>query len=476
MNTWQLFKDGKWRPARSGQTYEVTNPANGEVVAVASAGSGEDAADAVRAADGAFPSWAATPAKERAELLERLADLMEEDGEELARLITLEMGKPLAESRGEVKISADYLRWNAGEGQRAYGQLIPPPADGKRLITLRQPVGPVAAITPWNFPLSMVARKLGPALAAGCTVVLKPAGQTPGPAVRFCELAARAGIPDGVINLVMGEPGPIGDTLLQEEAIRKITFTGSTAVGKQLMSQAAKQVKRVSMELGGHAPLIVFEDADLDKAVSGAINSKFRNAGQTCICANRIYVHSSIAEAFIGKFKAQVDELVVGDGLHEDTTIGPLINSDALDKVEAQVQDALNKGATLVKGGQRSQRDRGNFYEPTVLIDVDESMTITTEETFGPVAPIYVFETEEEVLAKANATSYGLAAYYYTRDLARSIRVYEGLQYGIIGCNDAVPTTAEAPFGGFKESGIGREGGPGSINDFLETKFVSIAI
>ena len=475
MNTWQLFKDGKWRPARSGQTYEVTNPATGEVVAVAAAGDAEDAADAVRAAETAFSPWAATPAKERAELLERLAALLEEDSEELARLITLEMGKPLAEARGEVKISADYLRWNAGEGMRAYGQLIPPPAGDKRLLTLRQPVGPVAAITPWNFPLSMVARKLGPALAAGCTVVLKPAGQTPGPAVRFCELAARAGIPDGVINLVTGKSGPIGDTLLQEEAIRKITFTGSTAVGKQLMAQAAEQVKRVSMELGGHAPLLVFEDADLDAAAAGAVSSKFRNSGQTCICANRIYVQASVAEAFTQKFKAKVDELIVGDGLEEDTTIGPLINADAVEKVEAQVQDALDKGATLVKGGQRSER-QGNFYEPTVLANVDETMTITTEETFGPVAPIYVFETEEEAIAKANATPYGLAAYYYTRDLARSIRVYEGLQYGIIGCNDAVPTTAQAPFGGFKESGIGREGGPGSIDDFLETKFVSIAI
>ncbi|WP_020618821.1 NAD-dependent succinate-semialdehyde dehydrogenase [Paenibacillus daejeonensis] len=475
MNTWQLFKDGKWRPARSGQTYEVTNPANGEVVAVAASGDAEDAADAVRAAEAAFSAWAATPAKERAELLERLAALLEEDSEELARLITLEMGKPLAEARGEVKISADYLRWNAGEGVRAYGQMIPPPAGDKRLLTLRQPVGPVAAITPWNFPLSMVARKLGPALAAGCTVVLKPAGQTPGPAVRFCELAARAGIPDGVINLVTGPSSPIGDTLLQEEAIRKITFTGSTAVGKQLMAQAAEQVKRVSMELGGHAPLLVFEDADLDAAVAGAVSSKFRNSGQTCICANRIYVQASIAEAFTQKFKAKVDELVVGDGLQEETTIGPLINADAVDKVQEQVQDALDKGAKLIKGGRRSDRE-GNFYEPTVLADVDESMTITTEETFGPVAPIYVFETEEEAIAKANATPYGLAAYYYTRDLARSIRVYEGLQYGIIGCNDAVPTTAEAPFGGFKESGIGREGGPGSIDDFLETKFVSIAI
>ncbi|MBD2843784.1 NAD-dependent succinate-semialdehyde dehydrogenase [Paenibacillus sp. IB182496] len=477
MHTWRNLYNGEWKDALSGDTSKVINPATGEQVAVAAYGGAEDAKAAAEAAAAAFPKWAATPAKERAALLHRLADLLERDKDELARLITREMGKPLKEATGEVAISADYLRWNAEEAVRVYGKLIPSPSPDKRLLTLHQPVGPVAAITPWNFPLSMGARKLAPALAAGCTVVHKPAGKTPGAAVRFVELAGEAGFSEGVVNLVMGRSSEIGEALLTHPAIRKVAFTGSTAVGKKLMELAAGQVKKISMELGGHAPFLVFDDADLDAAALGAIGSKFRNAGQTCICANRIYVQASIRDAFLERFEKAARELIVGDGMKDGTTVGPLIDEDALAKVDEQVKDAVDKGATVVLGGKRSEsHPEGCFYEPTILAGVNERMTITHEETFGPVAPVYTFETEEEALCKANDTEYGLAAYYYTRDLGRAVRVYEGLQYGIIGCNDAVPTTVEGPFGGWKESGIGREGGPGSLSDFLETKFVSMRL
>ncbi|MBJ6360978.1 NAD-dependent succinate-semialdehyde dehydrogenase [Paenibacillus sp. GCM10012307] len=476
MNQWSMYMNGQWVQATSGERSEIINPADRSVVGTAAYGGAVDAERAIHAAAAAFKSWAALAAKERAAYLNRLAELLEQHKEELAGLITLEMGKPLAEARGEVAISAEYLRWNAGEAVRSYGKVIPSSSADKRLLSIRQPVGPVGAITPWNFPLSMAARKLGPALAAGCTIVLKPALQTPGAAVKFFELAALAGIPAGVMNLVTGDPKEIGDKLLSHPAIRKITFTGSTAVGKLLMKSAADHVKNVSMELGGHAPLIVFEDADLEQAVAGAMSSKFRNAGQTCICANRIYVQRSVADRFMEQFKEAVERLVAGDGRVEGTTIGPVIDEKSLRKIQFQVDDAISKGASVVTGGKRNERLSGYFFEPTILQDVNDTMTISQEETFGPVAPIYLFDTEEEVINQANHSVYGLAAYFYTKDLGRTIRVYEALEYGIVGCNDAVPTAVEGPFGGLKESGIGREGGPDSLADFLETKFVSIRI
>lgn len=476
MKQYQLYINGEWVPAVSGETYDVINPATHEVASRAAFGDDRDAKRAVDAAAAAFAEWAQTPARERAELLLKMYQLVLERKEELARTITEEMGKPIREARAEVQIAAEYIQWNAEEAKRVYGETIPSSVKNKRLLTIRQPVGPVAAITPWNFPLSMVTRKLAPALAAGCTVVLKPAAQTPGSAVKFFEIAVEAGLPRGVINLVMGSSSKIGKELLTNEKIRKITFTGSTEVGKLLMKDAANQVKRVSMELGGHAPFIVFADADLEAAAEGAIASKFRNAGQTCVCANRLYVQSSVVDQFTSILKKKVEQIAIGNGLEESTELGPLVDENALVKVQEHVDDALAKGATLVTGGARCNVEKGNFYLPTVLTNVTEEMKITTEETFGPVAPIYTFDTEEEVLAKANHTPYGLAAYFYTRDLGRAIRVYEGLEFGMIGCNDPVPTTVQGPFGGWKESGLGREGGPHGLDDFLETKFVSIKI
>ncbi|GAX89018.1 NAD-dependent succinate-semialdehyde dehydrogenase [Effusibacillus lacus] len=474
MKYYQLYINGEWVSSVSGNSYEVTNPATQEVVSKAAFGNDRDAALAVEVAHAAFPSWSETPAKERSNILMKIYQLMMERKEELARTITIEMGKPIREARGEVQSAADYVQWNAEEAKRAYGETIPSSFHNKRLLTIRQPVGPVGAITPWNFPLAMVTRKLTPALAAGCSVVLKPATQTPGCAAKLFQIAEEAGLPKGVANLVMGSSSKIGQELLKNPKIRKITFTGSTEVGKLLMKDAADQVKRVSMELGGHAPFIVFEDADLEAAVEGAIASKFRNAGQTCICANRIYVQSSILEEFTSLFKEKVEKMVIGNGLEESTDIGPVIDEKGLVKIQEHVDDALAKGAALVTGGKKCNFKAGTFYHPTILSQVTDEMLISTEETFGPVAPIYSFDTEEEVIRKANDTNYGLAAYFYTRDLSRAIRVYERLEYGMVGCNDPVPTTVQGPFGGWKESGIGREGGPDGLHDFLETKFVSI--
>lgn len=473
----KMYINGKWVLAESEETYEIVNPANQEVVSIAPRGDNRDARKAVQAAADAFKAWAETPAKERAEIMMRIYQLMLDKKEELAQMITLEMGKPIRESRGEVQIAADYIAWNAEEGKRVYGETIPASTKDKRLLAVRQPVGPVAAITPWNFPLSMVTRKIAPALAAGCSVVLKPAGQTPGSAVQFFQIAEEAGLPPGVANLVMGSARQIGDEFLSNRLIRKITFTGSTEVGKQLLKGAADQVKRVSMELGGHAPFIVFEDADLEKAVEGAIASKYRNAGQTCICLNRIYVQESVVKQFTEIYKQKVTAMKIGNGLHEATEIGPLVDRQGLEKAKQHIEDAVSKGAVLECGGEvltEGELGKGNFLSPAVLTNVNEEMVIAHEETFGPVAPIFTFQTEEEVLDKANNTPYGLASYFYTKDLGRVIRMYEGLEYGIVGVNDPVPTTVQAPFGGVKESGMGREGGPNGLDDFLETKFVSI--
>jgi succinate-semialdehyde dehydrogenase/glutarate-semialdehyde dehydrogenase len=477
MESYKLFINGEWTDAQSGERYQVINPATQQAVSSAPYGDDRDAAKAIQAATDAFAGWAATPAKERAAIMMKIYHIMLERKEELARMISLEMGKPIRESRGEVGIAAEYVAWNAEEAKRVYGEIIPASVNRKRLLAIRQPVGPVAAITPWNFPLSMVTRKIAPALAAGCTIVLKPASQTPGSAVQFFQIAEEAGLPKGVANLVMGSSGKIGEQILGSPSIRKITFTGSTEVGKQLLKGAADQVKRVSMELGGHAPFIVFEDADLEKAAEGAVGCKFRNAGQTCICANRFYVQESVVEEFTRIFKQKAEAMVIGNSLNEDTVLGPVVDKKGMEKVQQHIHDAVSKGAVLVTGGKfltDEHLENGNFISPAILTNVNEQMAISYEETFGPVAPIISFKTEEEVLAKANNTSYGLASYFYTNDLSRVIRVYEGLEYGIVGVNDPVPTTVQGPFGGVKESGMGREGGPNGLDDFLETKFVSI--
>jgi succinate-semialdehyde dehydrogenase / glutarate-semialdehyde dehydrogenase len=468
-----MFINGEWTESFSGKTYKVLNPATNEVVATAAYGSSQETAEAIKAANNAFPSWASLTAKERSTYLTKLYELMLNEKESLARLITVEMGKPIREARGEVELAAEYLLWNAEEGKRIYGETIPASSPSKRIQVIKQPIGPVGAIIPWNFPISMLTRKIGPALAAGCTFVLKPASKTPGCAVRLFELMEQVNFPKGVANLVIGNSNAIGDEMLKNPAIKKITFTGSTSIGKKLIEGSSEHVKKVSMELGGHAPFIVFEDADLEEAAEGAIISKFRNSGQTCICLNRLFVQRTVKEKFESILTKKVKALKIGNGIEETTDMGPLIDKAALEKVEFQVDDAIQKGAKLLTGGKRCDRDR-LFYEPTLLSDVNNNMDITYEETFGPVAPIFVFDTEEEVVHAANDTEYGLAAYFFTKDLGRTIRVSEQLEYGIIGINDAVPTTVQAPFGGLKQSGLGREGGHQGVEEYLETKFISI--
>ncbi|TCP30886.1 succinate-semialdehyde dehydrogenase/glutarate-semialdehyde dehydrogenase [Scopulibacillus darangshiensis] len=479
VETFKLYIDGEWNDPATGEYFDVVSPATGEVLFKAANGNRQDVKKAIEASCSAFQHWSKKSGKERSTILFRLYQLMLENTEELAKTISSEMGKPIKQARGEVANSAEYVLWNAEEGKRVYGQTIQGFEANKRLQMTKQPVGPVAAITPWNFPLAMITRKLSPALAAGCTVILKPAEQTPGTAVKFFELAEEAGIPKGVINLVTGQPAEIGDALLSDKRIRKITFTGSTKVGKLLLEKAAHQVKRVSMELGGHAPFIVFEDADLDKAVSSVMKSKYFNCGQTCISPNRLYVQESIKETFLDKLKAAVEGLTVGNGLNEEVGLGPVVSKAGLDKVKSHVKDAQEKGARLVCGGEEYQvRDceEGFFYTPTILSDVNEKMRISYEETFGPVAPIFTFKNEDEVVNKANDTDYGLAAYMFTKDLARSVRVSESLEYGMVGINDTVLSQVQGPFGGIKESGMGREGGPNGLDDFLETKFISTVI
>lgn len=472
-----LFIGGEWIASHNSCWYTITNPANGEPIGeVADAGQ-HDVSDAIAAARAAFPAWSARPAQERATILQRTAKLMLEASDDLARTATLEMGKPIREAAGEVRYAASFLEWFAEEAKRVYGETIPASVAGKRLLVLRQPVGVVAAITPWNFPLAMITRKLGPALAAGCTVVLKPAEQTPLSAIRLCRLLEQAGLPPGAVNLVTtSRPAAAGHMLTRHPDVAKITFTGSTEVGKLLLREAADQVTRVSLELGGHAPFIVFADANLEQAADGLIASKFRNSGQTCVCANRVYAQASILNTFTDLFLARVRALKVGSGLDQSVDIGPLVDANALSKVESHVADAVAKGARVLLGGARLGEEAGYFYAPTVLGDVTPDMLVCHEETFGPVAPIMSFDTEEEVVRAANATRHGLAAYFFTRDLGRAVRVMEALEYGVVGCNDGLPSVAHAPFGGFKESGIGREGGRQGIDEFLEVKYVSIGI
>ncbi|HZG81064.1 MAG TPA: NAD-dependent succinate-semialdehyde dehydrogenase [Brevibacillus sp.] len=475
----QMYINGEWVSAESGETLAVINPATCEEVGTVSFGDAREAKKAIDAAHEAFQSWSRLTARERSKYLSTLAELVRKNRDELAGLISAEMGKPLGEAKGEVLGAADNFVWYSEEAKRVYGETIPSSVANKRIMVLRQPVGVVGAITPWNFPINMVVRKIAPALAAGCTVVLKPAESTPLTAVRLFELIEQAGFPKGVVNLVVGNAESVGREFLDNPKLSKIAFTGSTRVGKLLMEGAAKQVKRVSMELGGHAPFIVFADADLDAAVKGLFESKFRNSGQMCICTNRLYVHEEVADAFTEKLVERLKRAKVGDGREKETEIGPLVNERALNKVLEHIEDAKEKGAQVVFGGNRMTEGdyaKGFFCEPTVISNVTTDMKITYEETFGPVVPIVRFTDEAEVVRQANDTRYGLAAYVYTRDNQRCFRMAEELEYGIVGINDGSPTQTQAPFGGFKESGIGREGGHFGMDEYLETKFVSFGL
>ncbi|MDQ0221153.1 NAD-dependent succinate-semialdehyde dehydrogenase [Peribacillus cavernae] len=472
----KMYVNGEWTDAQEGKTFSVTNPSTGKIVAHVPKGGRYETQQAIEAAGQAFKSWSKLTANERGKYLLKLRDLMHEYKDELAEIMSLEMGKPFTEAQGEVIFAASYFEWYAEEGRRIYGETIPASSPDKRLMVIRQPIGVVAAITPWNFPLAMMTRKIGPAMAAGCTGILKPAKQSPISALAFGKLVEMAGIPHGVVNVVTGDSGPISDEIFENPIVKKISFTGSTEVGKLLVTKSAPQLKRLSLELGGHAPFIVFEDADLEAAASGAIASKFRNTGQTCVCANRIYVQRSVIEKFSKLFVEKAQALKVGNSIDPSVDVGPLVSRDGLEKVEEHVHDALSKGAQLLCGGKRLEGELadGLFYEPTILAEVTADMLITNEETFGPVAPIIPFDTEEEVLQYANDTVYGLAAYFYTENASRSVRVSEALEFGIIGMNDAIPTVAQAPFGGIKESGMGREGGHQGMDDYLEDKYISM--
>ncbi|MGB7631428.1 MAG: NADP-dependent succinate-semialdehyde dehydrogenase [Candidatus Deferrimicrobium sp.] len=467
----QCYIDGAWRDADDGKTIDVNNPATGEKLGTVPKMGADETRRAIVAADAAFPAWRAKTARERSTVLRRLYDLMMENQEDLAVLMTLEQGKPLAESRGEIAYAASFIEWFAEEGKRIYGDTIPQHQSDKRIVVLKEPIGVVAAITPWNFPSAMITRKAGPALAAGCTVVLKPATYTPYSALALAELAERAGVPRGVFSVVTGSAGGIGGELTSNPLVRKLTFTGSTEIGKLLMQQCAGTVKKMSLELGGNAPFIVFDDADLDAAVAGAIASKYRNSGQTCVCTNRLLVQEGVYDAFALKLSRAVEQLQVGNGMTEGTQQGPLIDPAAVAKVEEHIADALGKGARIVTGGKRHALG-GTFFQPTILADVTRDMAVAREETFGPLAPLFRFSAEKEAIAMANDTEFGLAAYFYTRDLARTWRVSEGLEYGIVGINTGIISTEVAPFGGVKESGIGREGSKYGIEEFLEVKYL----
>lgn len=467
--------NGEWLPAQNGATLDVTNPATGEVVGrVPSVGAQETIA-AIDAAAGAGRAWAAKPAAERGAVIAKLSALMRRDAERLAELMTREQGKPLAEARGEIAYATSFLDWAAEEGKRLYGDIVPASATEKRILVLRQPVGVAAIITPWNFPAAMITRKLGPALAAGCTVVIKPAEETPLSALAIGELACEAGVPAGVINIVTGDPAAIGEAIFDDARVKKLSFTGSTEVGRLLMSKASRHLLRLSLELGGHAPFIVFDDADLDIAVPAAVACKFRNAGQTCICANRFYAQQGVADEFVSRFDEAISGLRVGDGLSDGVHVGPLINTAALEKVESHVADAVAKGGQVVRGGERVRVEglADLFYAPTLIRGMTPEMRLCSEETFGPVAPVAAFTDETEVIELANSSEYGLAAYFFTRDASRLMRVAEALEYGIVGANDGAPSTAQAPFGGVKHSGFGREGGRYAMDEYTELKYVS---
>jgi succinate-semialdehyde dehydrogenase / glutarate-semialdehyde dehydrogenase len=471
----QCYIDGQWVEAEEGKTLPVTNPATGELLGTVPNMGAAEARRAIEAANAAWPAWRAKTAKERSAVLRKWADLMLANQEDLAIIMTAEQGKPIAESRGEIVYAASFIEWFAEEGRRVYGDTIPGHQADKRIVVIKQPVGVCAAITPWNFPAAMITRKAGPALAVGCTMVSKPASATPFSALALAELAERAGVPRGVFSVVTGASGPIGGELTGNPLVRKVTFTGSTEIGKKLIAQAASTVKKVSMELGGNAPFIVFDDADLDAAADGAIASKYRNAGQTCVCANRILVQDEVYDAFAARLAERVAKFKVGNGLEPGVTIGPLIDDAAVKKVEEHVADAVAKGAKVILGG-KPHRLGGRFFEPTILADVTPAMRVTKEETFGPVAPLFRFKTEEEAIRMANDTEFGLASYFYARDHSRVWRVSEGLEYGIVGINTGLISTPEAPFGGMKESGLGREGSKCGIDEYLEIKYLCVAV
>ncbi|MFT3962523.1 NADP-dependent succinate-semialdehyde dehydrogenase [Propionivibrio sp.] len=470
----QCLIDGNWPDADSGETLAIHNPATGEALGTVPKMGAAETRRAIAAAQAALPAWRARTAGERARLLRRWHDLLMAHQDDLGLLMTAEQGKPLAEAKGEIAYAAGYLEWFAEEGRRAYGEIIPPNLADRRILATREPVGVCAAITPWNFPAAMITRKAGAALAAGCTMVAKPASQTPFSALALAELAARAGIPAGVFNVVTGSAAAIGGELCANPSVRKLSFTGSTEIGAQLIAQCAPTVKKLSMELGGNAPFIVFDDADLDAAVAGAIASKYRNAGQTCVCANRLLVQDGVYDAFAAKLARAVGELKVGNGVEPGVTQGPLIDAPALAKVEELVADARAKGARVVCGGRRHALGR-TFYEPTILADVTPAMRVAREEIFGPVAPLFRFTTEEDAVRLANDTEFGLASYFFARDVGRIFRVAEALEYGMVGVNTGAISTEIAPFGGVKSSGLGREGSRHGLDDYLEIKYVCIA-
>lgn len=467
------YIDGQWVGADSGATFDVTNPATGEVIAKVPQMGRAETERAVVAAHKAFKQWKRKTAKQRSELLLGWYTLMQDNLDDLALILTAEQGKPLAEARGELANGTSFVQWFAEEAKRIYGDTIPQPSADKRILVTKEPIGVAAAITPWNFPHAMITRKVAPALAAGCTMVLRPASQTPLSALALATLAERAGIPAGVFSVITGSATQIGEVLTRHPLVRKFSFTGSTPVGRLLIGQCADTVKKVSMELGGNAPFIVFDDADLDEAVEGAMLSKFRNAGQTCVCANRIYVQDSVYDLFAEKLAVAARKLVLGNGVEQGVTQGPMIDEAAVRKVEEHIGDALEKGARLVTGGQRSALG-GSFFEPTVLTGVTANMKVAQEETFGPLAPLFRFSTEEEVIERANDTEFGLASYFYTRDIGRVLRVSEDLEYGMVGVNTAAIANEMAPFGGVKQSGLGREGSRYGIEDYLEIKYVCL--
>ncbi len=466
----QAYINGQWVDSNDNETIEITNPSSGKVIAeVASCGEAETN-QAIQYAEEAMQSWKAKPAKERSNILRKWFELVMENQEDLAQILTVEQGKPIAEARGEIAYGANYIEWFAEEAKRVYGDTIPAPGSDKRIVCIKQPIGVVACITPWNFPNAMLARKIAPALAAGCAVVCKPANETPLSALALAVLAERAGVPAGVINILCGKIVEIGHALTHSSIIRKLTFTGSTAVGKLLIQQCSSTVKRTTMELGGNAPFIVFDDTDIDQAVQGAMVSKYRNAGQTCVCANRILVQEGVYDKFVQALAKAVDSLSVGDGLEEGVTIGPLITETATNNVHSLVQDAVTKGAKLVAGSDSAPD--GRFYQPAILTDVSDDMRIFKEEIFGPVAPIFKFSTEAEAVAMANDTEFGLACYFYTQNLGRIWRVSEALEYGMVGVNEGIISNEMAPFGGVKESGNGREGSKYGLDDYLEIKYI----
>ena len=468
----QCHVAGQWTGGE--RMLPVTNPATGELVAEVSCVGRDQTRRAIAAAQEAQPAWRARTAKERATVLQRWFQLMMTHQEDLARIMTAEQGKPLAEARGEIAYAASFVEWFAEEGKRVHGDVIPAPVGTQRIVVVKEPIGVCAAITPWNFPAAMIARKIAPALAAGCTMVVKPASQTPLTALALAALAQEAGVPAGVLSVVVGSASEIGHELATNPIVRKLSFTGSTEVGRMLMEQSAATIKKVSMELGGNAPFIVFDDADLDAAVEGAIASKYRNAGQTCVCTNRFYVHAKVYDVFSRKLAAAVQDLQVGDGMQAGVRIGPLIDSKAVEKVEEHIADAVGQGARVLIGGRRHALGH-SFFEPTVLADVKPSMLVAREETFGPLAPLFRFESEDEVVAMANDTEYGLASYFYARDIARVWRVAERLEYGMVGVNTGLISNEVAPFGGVKQSGVGREGSRYGIEDYLVIKYINMA-